>query len=104
MAVTKEQIFSAADQLSAEGRRPTLEAVRQITGGSFTTISPALNEWKAQQASAATPLHEAAPQAVTDRLSKVGAEIWAIALELANARLATERLSLIHISEPTRPY
>lgn len=94
MAVSKEQIWAAADQLAAEGQRPTLEAVRQITGGSFTTISPALNEWKAKQASASTPLREAAPQAVTDRLAEVGTEIWAVALELANARLATEREAL----------
>lgn len=94
MAVSKEQIWAAADQLAAEGQRPTLEAVRQITGGSFTTISPALNEWKAKQASASTPLREAAPQAVTDRLVEVGTEIWAVALELANARLTTEREAL----------
>ena len=36
MAVTKEQIFSAADELAASGQRPTLEAIRKITGGSYT--------------------------------------------------------------------
>ena len=30
MAVTKEQILAAADQIAAAGERPTLEAVRQI--------------------------------------------------------------------------
>ncbi|MBO1859311.1 DNA-binding protein [Burkholderia cenocepacia] len=94
MAVTKEQILAAADQIAAEGQRPTLEAIRQITGGSYTTISPALNEWKARQAAQATPLREPAPQAVADRLAEVGAEVWSIALELANARLAAEREAL----------
>lgn len=94
MAVTKEQIFEAADQLAAAGQKPTLEAIRQITGGSYTTISPALNEWKARQAAKATPLREPAPQAVADRLAEVGAEVWSIALELANARLAAEREAL----------
>lgn len=94
MAVTKEQIFEAADQLAAAGQKPTLEAIRQITGGSYTTISPALNEWKARQAAQATPLREPAPQAVADRLAEVGAEVWSIALELANARLAAEREAL----------
>lgn len=94
MAVTKEQIFEAADQLAAAGQRPTLEAIRQITGGSYTTISPALNEWKARQAAQATSLREPAPQAVADRLAEVGAEVWSIALELANARLAAEREAL----------
>ena len=30
MAVTKEQILAAADQIAAAGERPTLEAVRQM--------------------------------------------------------------------------
>ena len=94
MAVTKEQIFSAADELAAGGQKPTLEAIRQRTGGSYTTISPALNEWKARQATAAAPLREPAPQAVADRLAELGADVWAVALDLANARLAVEREAL----------
>ena len=94
MAVTKEQIFSAADELAAAGQKPTLEAIRQRTGGSYTTISPALNEWKARQATAAAPLREPAPQAVADRLAELGADVWAVALDLANARLAVEREAL----------
>ena len=94
MAVTKEQIFSAADNLAAAGQKPTLEAIRQITGGSYTTISPALNEWKARQATAAAPLREPAPQAVADRVAELGSDLWTIALDLANARLAVEREGL----------
>lgn len=94
MAITKDQIFAAADRLTADGQRPTLEAVRQITGGSYTTISPALNEWKAKQTATAAPLRDPAPASVTERLAEVGAEIWAVALDLANARLATEREAL----------
>ena len=94
MAVTREQILAAADQIAATGERPTLEAVRQIVGGSYTTISPVLNEWKARQEMAARPLREPAPQAVGDRLAEVGADIWAIALGLANSRLASEREAL----------
>ena len=94
MAVTKEQILAAADQIAAAGDRPTLEAVRQIVGGSYTTISPVLNEWKARQKEATAPLREPAPQAVGDRLAEVGADIWAMALGLANSRLAAERESL----------
>ena len=94
MAVTKEQIFAAADALAAEGLRPTLVAVRQRVGGSYSTISPALNEWKARQAAKDLPMREAAPQAVTEKLSELGAEVWAIALDLANGRLAAEREAL----------
>jgi chromosome segregation ATPase len=94
MAVTREQIHAAADQIAAAGQRPTLEAVRQVTGGSYTTISPALNEWKAKQAAGNVPLREPAPAAVADRLTEVAAEVWALAVELANARLASEREAL----------
>jgi chromosome segregation ATPase len=94
MAVTKEQILAAADQIAAAGERPTLEAIRQRTGGSYTTISPVLNEWKARQKKVAVPLREAAPQALADRMAEVGADIWAMALDLANARLAAEREAL----------
>lgn len=94
MAISKESVFAAADAMLADGQRVTLEAVRQITGGSYTTISPALNEWKTKQAAAAMPLREAAPQSVLNRLNDLGVEIWAVALELANSRLATEREAL----------
>jgi chromosome segregation ATPase len=94
MAVTKEQVFEAADRLAAEGKKPTLENVRGITGGSYSTISPALNEWKARQAAGSAPLREPVPQSVQDRLAEVGQEVWAAALDLANARLETEREAL----------
>jgi chromosome segregation ATPase len=94
MAITQEQIFEAAGQIAAAGQRPTLEAIRKITGGSYTTISPALNEWKSRQKAAAGPLREPAPQAVGERLAEVGADIWALALELANGRLTAEREAL----------
>jgi hypothetical protein len=40
------------------------------------------------------PLREPAPQAVADRLAELGADVWAVALDLANARLAVEREAL----------
>jgi len=94
MAITREQIIAAADQIAAAGQNPTLEAVRQITGGSYTTISPVLNEWKAKQKKDSTPLREPAPQSVNDRLAEFGTDIWAMALAMANDRLVIERKSL----------
>jgi chromosome segregation ATPase len=94
MAVTREQILAAADAIAAEGQRPTLEAVRQRVGGSYSTISPALAEWKAQQAARAQPVREAPPAAVAERLEALGGEVWAVALELATARLRAEREAL----------
>lgn len=95
MAITKEQIFQTADQLAAAGESPTLANVRKaLGGGSFTTISEAMNEWKAKQQAASSPIREPAPATVATRLNELGADIWGIALELANSRLTAEREAL----------
>lgn len=95
MAITKEQIFQAADQLTANGESATLANVRKaLGGGSFTTINEGLKEWKAKQQAVSTPIREPAPEAVTSRLNELGADIWAIALDLANSRLTSEREAL----------
>lgn len=97
MAITKQDIHAAAEQLAAQGETPTLAKVRAaLGGGSFTTISEAMNEWKAarQQQSVVTPIREAAPEAITERLHGFAADIWGTALEKANARLQEEREAL----------
>lgn len=95
MAITKDQIFQAADQLTTAGESATMAAVRKLLGGgSYTTINEALKEWKAKQQATATPLREPAPEGISKRLDDLGAEVWAIALELANARLTSEREAL----------
>ena len=96
MAITREQIWSAADELDAAGQNPTLAAVRKaVGGGSFTTIQDAMTEWKARRAARETPIQqEPAPQAIADRLQEVGRDIWSVALEAANARLTVERQAL----------
>lgn len=95
MAITKDQIHQAADQLTAAGESATMAAVRKLLGGgSYTTINEGLKEWKAKQQAVVMPLREPAPEGISKRLDDVGAEIWAIALELANARLTSEREAL----------
>jgi chromosome segregation ATPase len=95
MAITKDQIFEVADELDAAGQNPTLAAVRKaLGGGSFTTISEAMSEWRARKTAEAVPIREPAPQAVNDKLTELGADLWAVALELANNRLAAEREAL----------
>jgi len=95
MALTKDQILQAADQLAAAGTAPTLAAVRSaVGGGSYTTINEALKEWKAKQQATNAPIREPAPAAVATRLEELGADIWAVALELAKARLTSEREAL----------
>ena len=93
MAISKKRIFVIADELDANGQNPTLALVRKkLGGGSYTTISEAMTEWKARKSAKETrTLREPAPPSVVDRLGELGADIWAIALELAQGRFAAER-------------
>jgi len=45
--ITKEQVFNAADSLVAAGIKVTVDAVREITGGSDGTVNVFLRLWKA---------------------------------------------------------
>jgi chromosome segregation ATPase len=96
MAITIQDIHATADKIVAAGGTPTLAAVRKaLGGGSFTTISEAMQEWKSKQhAQTAAPIREAAPASVSERLTAFGSEIWSIALEMANVRLQSEREAL----------
>lgn len=95
MAISKEQIFEVADALDRDGQNPTLANVRkQLGSGSFTTISEAMNEWRTRKANRAAPTREPTPQTITEKLSEMGGELWAVALEMANNRLAAEREAL----------
>lgn len=93
MAVTKEQIWSAADAIAADGKRPTFIAIREaIGGGSYSTIQPAMTEWRARQSVA--PRREPAPPFLEQRLGQLAAELWGAAIEAGEARIAAEREAL----------
>lgn len=95
MAITKEQIWAAAEELDAAGLNPTLAAVRKAVGsGSYTTIQEAMTEWKARRAAKAPNAADPAPPAITERLTELGAQIWAVAQDIANARLSADREAL----------
>ncbi len=95
MPITQEEIFRIADEIDAVGQNPTLSAVRKaLGGGSFTTISSAMGEWKVRKAAKALTQSEPAPSAIQDKLTALGMEIWAQALAMANGRLDAERQAL----------
>lgn len=92
MAISKDDIFRVANEIDALGQSPTLAAVRKaLGGGSFTTISEAMNEWKAKRGAKEAPVREPAPQAVLEQLTEFGSDLWSLALSLANGRLDAER-------------
>jgi chromosome segregation ATPase len=90
--ITRERVFQVADELAATGRNPTLAAVRkELGGGSFTTISEAMTAWKSRQAVRTRSESAPLPSEVTGRFTELAGEVWALALELADKRLAGER-------------
>ena len=51
MALTKEQVFAAADALDEAGIKATVQDLRaQVGGGSFTTLSAWLHDWRVRRA------------------------------------------------------
>jgi len=92
MKSTKESIFAAADEIDAGGRNPTLASIRKANGGgSYTTISEAMKEWRSRKSAKETQSLVPPPSAVTERLADLGAEIWSHAFKMANGQLAAER-------------
>jgi hypothetical protein len=92
MGISKSDIWNAAAALNAEGIKPTLNNVRKRIGaGSFTTISDAMTEWHAKQQAGAVEQRDPPPAAVAERMTDATADLWALALEAAQARLAAER-------------
>ena len=93
--LTRERIFKAADKLAAQGETPTLEAVRRIVGGSFTTLGPALRAWRERQAAeSAAPAAGEAPGPLQEQLQEFLGRLWAAAAEQAERRTREERAAL----------
>ena len=97
MAITREQVFEAANQITASGETPKLSNVRAKIGrGSNTDLGPYFREWKEQQKPAevvATPA-EPAPQQILDLLNEVAPQIWACAAQIASEHLQSERQAM----------
>lgn len=97
MAITKEQIFTAADSLVADGIQPTLEAIRAklgVTTPPLTDViseTDSLNAWKTHNAAKRQLAGEVVPAVIVERATQFGNELWATALERSNELLAPER-------------
>jgi hypothetical protein len=82
---TQEAIWKVADDLNAEGVRPTLAAIRKKLGaGSFTTISQAMTEWRRRKEKDDRPVVEPLPTELLNAAHDMVAEICA-------ARLAADQ-------------
>lgn len=90
---TLDQIHAAADALAADGKKPTLAAVRAMVGGSYSTLSPALARWRVEQdqTSSSATITDSVPPVVSQALLIAAATAWREAQSLAQAQIDAER-------------
>ena len=104
MAISTAEIHAAADALAAQGKRPTLAAVRSaLGGGSFSTIGEALKTWHKPDA-AHTEEKAPIPNAITESAARMAAAMWAQAQEHAQGviQAAQEELQQRQAMETVR--
>jgi len=80
--VTQAQVSKAAEQLTADGKSVSMNSVREIVGGSFTTLGPMIKHWKNERQSAHHDI--AIPDDILETMKRVTAELWQSASQQAN--------------------
>ncbi len=107
-AIQRDDVWAAADALLLEGKRPTIERVRQKIGrGSPNTVSPMLEEWFAtlgprmaqlKGSGAALGIEEEGGLAIPAPVVQAAQALWDAAMhqavDAAQAQLAQEREQL----------
>ncbi|MEV9547899.1 DNA-binding protein [Salmonella enterica subsp. enterica] len=92
MAISKADVVNACNELYAQGKNVTLDAVRAITGGSFSTISPLVKEWKAEQSGVNASLESSVARTdVPEKLTELLNTLWSAAMATASQKLEAER-------------
>ena len=86
--ITKAQVFAAADDLANEGVRPTVKLVRERIGtGSFSTITPLLNDWNSERGDDRVRSIPEMPEGVLSSCRS----LWAVAWTASQDALQAER-------------
>lgn len=75
---TEENVFRFLDRIRANGKEiPSLRAIRsEVGGGSLSTISKAVNDWKAANQSATADPHTLPVTLSEEQLKLLGDSIW----------------------------
>lgn len=95
MALTAEKIHATADKIAESGERPTLARIRKaLGGGSFTTISEAMQGWREQQMQEHALAEVEVPEPINERVEQLKAAAWESAMAEAEKRLSAERSAL----------
>lgn len=98
--VTSESVAEAADSLLAEGKNPTMNAVREVLGGgSLSTISPLLREWRDQKGQQAAAVIEL-PDEIRTVIERACTSLWDESNKIASRRVlaAEDRLKEFEIN------
>ncbi|WP_375791111.1 DNA-binding protein [Bradyrhizobium sp. vgs-9] len=86
--ITRAEFHGAADQIDADGRKPSAKAVREITKrGSYSTIETHLGTWTPRDQRLELPPIPAGLTATVDSLT---ADLWHIALDSAKQQAMAE--------------
>jgi chromosome segregation ATPase len=100
MAIDIPTIHAAADRIAESGEKPTLARVRrELGGGSFTTISEAMQSWRAQQSEEHALGEVVVPDTLNERIEQLKAAMWQTAIAEAERRLSAEREALHEAQE-----
>lgn len=92
MAISKTDVVNACNELYAQGKNITLDAVRTVTGGSFSTISPMVKEWKAEQSGVNASFESSVARTdVPAKLTELLNTLWAAAMATASQKMEAER-------------
>jgi hypothetical protein len=86
--ITRAEVHGVADQIDADGRKPSAKAVRGITKrGSYSTIETHLSTWTPRDQRLELP---PLPAGLTATVSSLIADLWHIALDAAQQRSTAE--------------
>lgn len=81
MAITEEQVFSAAEEIRGSGRFPSAISIREVTKtGSLGTIQKHLRKWRHRETVSAAN-NNPPPEEVLDSLRNFGDSFWRLALQ-----------------------
>lgn len=86
----KRMFYEAADAMLANGIKPTMDGVRQKIGGSYSTLSKIMTEWKRDKAQEKV-VQEAPPEAILSLVGRMASELWTTANAEAQLALAALR-------------
>jgi hypothetical protein len=96
--ITEIEVVRAAEALLREGKRPTVAAVRERTGGSNATVAPLLDSWW-RSFSNRIAEGPAAFERIPSPLAHVAEALWLQTLSEARGRARQEASSANHQTE-----